>query len=623
MAEGKNQQRTKYSLDGNVPKSFPNFLRPFDALCDPEGARIVNTATGEATVAGVVGPSPSTLFSAIGSLFIWVIFVVWAYMIFTAYQRDPPIIYEKTLDTPRDFEAPFPDFALTLSLTPRDFYVANQIRQIKAAHGSSKTRKEAEWEARDQWRLLSEDEQNVYACEKDNCESRTLEHLWPVFRWEKVFGGLEESMDKDNSLLGPEDGLHFGDDCGLSAGGKERWPVFCFLNTKLPSEKQRKLRGRDFGDPIWSFLDLRIVRCTNMSTYPRGVDPDVNVSAPFPWSGTCRPHDDINALVDWGDGLPLNMFFKLPSEPDWSESRWDKPRPPMRPPEENGMVGQWTYHVYEKMSSSSAMYCKLYLKHTEAMINLPLSFGIDTLRRKVFSLGRKFKETEFDEPHRWFDFDRHVCQREYIDDARFAEYGSLYRWDYTGHVDGENRTRFFDSSVRMNHKRRVLDVRRQNLREMLSEISGSWEISLFLGWLIVVVINHALKAANACPRSRKEAKDVWAGTCGRGAPGAAPKVAPAKAPAAAEAAAPAPAAEPAPAPAAEAPLSPAAKRWKFLAMNWKRLKRQMQSANYFQLLNSAPPEAPAPPPLDPRKFAELLERVEQLEKRLEEQPRRS
>ena len=55
----------------------------------------------------------------------------------------------------------------------------------------------------------------------------------------------------------------------------------------------------------------------------------------------------------------------------------------------------------------------------------------------------------------------------------------------------------------------------------------------------------------------------------------------------------------------------------------KSLKRQMQSANYFQLLNSAPPKAPAPPPLDPRKFAELLERVEQLEKRLEEQLRSS
>ena len=52
-------------------------------------------------------------------------------------------------------------------------------------------------------------------------------------------------------------------------------------------------------------------------------------------------------------------------------------------------------------------------------------------------------------------------------------------------------------------------------------------------------------------------------------------------------------------------------------MNWKSLKRQMQSANYFQLLNSAPPEAPAPPPLDPRKFAELLERVRKLEEQVQ------
>ena len=54
---------------------------------------------------------------------------------------------ELDVDTPNDFEAPFPDFAVTLSLTPRDFYIASRIRQIKAAHGSSKTWKEAEWEA--------------------------------------------------------------------------------------------------------------------------------------------------------------------------------------------------------------------------------------------------------------------------------------------------------------------------------------------------------------------------------------------------------------------------------------------------------------------------------------------
>ena len=608
MAGVATSKRRQYSLDGHLPKNFPTF---FDNLCDPTGAQIVD-ANGEAIVEGVVGPSPSTLFSAIGSLGAWVFFAAFMIMIIVAFKRSPPTINQMSLDVDRDFEAPFPDFAVTLSLSGRDFYVASRIRQIKAARGSSRTWKEAEWEAKDEWKLLSEDEKNYYK----TVDNRTLEHLWPIFRWESIKGGFD-MKSKVDTLLGPEDGLSFGNDCGLSAGGTERWPVFCFLNRKLPSEKQRKLRGRDFGDPIWSFLDLRILRCTNMSAYPRATDPDTNVSAPFPWSGTCKPHSDIDDLVDAGKGLVLNLWFKLDSEPDWTKSRWDDPRVPMRPPEDNGMVGEengmvgpWTYHVYEKMSSSSAMYCRLYLKHTEAMINRPKSLGIDSLW-KFLSLGSTFKEKEYYDPHRWFDFDRTECQRDYTDDARFAEYGSLYRWDHTGHARGENRTMFFDSSVRMNHKRRYIEARRQNIREMLSEISGSWEISLFLGWLAVVVINHALKAANACPRSRKEAKDVWAGTCGRGAPGAAPKVAPAKAPA------PAPAAEaPAPAPAAEAPLSPAAKRWKFLAMNWKSLKRQMQSANYFQLLNSAPPEAPAPPPLDPRKFAELLERVRKLEEQV-------
>ena len=300
---------------------------------------------------------------------------------------------------------------------------------------------------------------------------------------------------------------------------------------------------------------------------------------PFPeaWSGNCAPYDDIDALVDEyeGYGLGVNLFFKSPQEPDWTESRWD--RPAGKKTADNSMANGWTMHEYREMSSSSHVACRLYLKHTEAYVNDPQSFGFSNFMPYLS----------------WFDFDRSDCFRSHLNDARFEEYGTLYRWDKG---QDENRTRFFDISVRMNHKRRKIEVRRQNLREMLSEISGSWEISLFLGWLIVVVINRTIMAANACPRSRKEA--------------VAPKVAPANAPApAADAAA-------APAPAAEAPLSPAAKRWKFLATRWKSLKRQMQSADYFQLLNSGPPKAPAPPPLDPRKFAELMERVRKLEEQV-------
>ena len=225
------------------------------------------------------------------------------------------------------------------------------------------------------------------------------------------------------------------------------------------------------------------------------------------------------------------------------------------------------------------MNCRLYLKYTEAEVS-PLGFGYDdtyTYRK-------------------WIDFDRSECYREYLDDARFKEFGTLYRWDLSGHVMGENRTRFFDIDVRMHNKRRSLLVRRQNRREMLSEISGSWEISLGLGWLVVVVINHALKAASACPRSREEAKAVWTRAYGRGAP----KVA-----AAGAAPAPAPATEvPAPAVEAAAPAAEASVR--------NLLSVRSRSSSRLVV-----PESPAPP-LDPRKFAELMERVKELAERVEE-----
>ena len=246
MAEGK-KKRTKYSLHRNIPVEIP---AGFDQLCDPEGAQIINAA-GEPTVDGVVGPSPSTLFSVGGSLGAWAVFFWFALNIFKAYKRDPPQINELTLDTPKDFGAPLPDFALTLSLEPRDFYVASQIRQIKAAQGSSKTWIDARDAARSRWYSLSEDEQILYTCNKSKCENRTLEYLWPVFRLESISNGFEKKeVSEVNTLLGLEDGVHFGDDCRLNANtdlADGRWPVFCFLNSELPPERQRMLRGRDFG----------------------------------------------------------------------------------------------------------------------------------------------------------------------------------------------------------------------------------------------------------------------------------------------------------------------------------------------------------------------------------------
>ena len=162
MAKG--NERTKYDLEKMPAPLFPP---SFDKLSGSTGARIVDAATGEATIDGVVGESPSTLFSATGSLLFWTIFAVSAFTFCVAHDEDPPAINEQVLDVKNDFEAPMPDFAVTLALQPRDFYVANHLRQIKAAHGSSKTWKEAEFEAWYEWDLLSEDERNLHTCEKD------------------------------------------------------------------------------------------------------------------------------------------------------------------------------------------------------------------------------------------------------------------------------------------------------------------------------------------------------------------------------------------------------------------------------------------------------------------------
>ena len=233
-------KRTKYNLEKMPAPLFPASL---DKLSDATGARIVDAATGEATIDGVVGESPSTLFSATGSIFVWTIFIFSGLTFYEAYKKDAPAINEQVLDVDNDFEAPMPDFAVTLALTGFDIYIASQIRQIKAAHGSSMTWKEAQWKAEAQWYSLSEDERNLLTCEQGKCENRTLDYLWPVFRWESIRDGFENKFDVQE-LLGPEDGLRFGDECGLSASTNlkyGRWPVFCLLNSELPPERQRML----------------------------------------------------------------------------------------------------------------------------------------------------------------------------------------------------------------------------------------------------------------------------------------------------------------------------------------------------------------------------------------------
>ena len=125
---------------------------------------------------------------------------------------------------------------------------------------------------------------------------------------------------------------------------------------------------------------------------------------------------------------------------------------------------------------------RLYLKHTEAHVNRPRSFRHLSLWLKFLSLAGV--QGDLITTHVVVRLRPLGVLRSHADDARFEEYGRCTDgsiWARDGR--GENRTRFFDISVRMNHKRRKIEVRRQNILEMLSEISGSWEPpSSSAGW---------------------------------------------------------------------------------------------------------------------------------------------
>ena len=145
------------------------------------------------------------------------------------------------------------------------------------------------------------------------------------------------------------------------------------------------LRGRDFGDPLWSYLDVRIVRCTNMSPIPVATDPFTNTSVPFPeaWSGTCAPYDDIDALVDAGTRPARQPVLQVPPRSLTGQIALG----PLHagPPEDNSMENGLDHARVPQMSSSSHVECRLYLKHTEAYVNRPRSFG--SLFGEEFSLG--------------------------------------------------------------------------------------------------------------------------------------------------------------------------------------------------------------------------------------------
>ena len=51
-------------------------------------------------------------------------------------------------------------------------------------------------------------------------------------------------------------------------------------------------------------------------------------------------------------------------------------------------------------------------------------------------------------------------------------------------------------------------MRHQNMQEMLSEVSGSWEVSLLFGWALISAVHFALKMATALKAERGQQRDT-------------------------------------------------------------------------------------------------------------------
>ena len=110
------------------------------------------------------------------------------------------------------------------------------------------------------------------------------------------------------------------------------------------------------------------------------------------------------------------------------------------------------------------MNCRLYLKHTEAYVNEARTLG----PRSTTGNSSSFISGGLALTGRSATASTPTTRARGI-------YHAVPRQGGTCHQNARRTgRRFLDVRVNMNHKRRLIEVRRQNIREMLSEISGSW-----------------------------------------------------------------------------------------------------------------------------------------------------
>ena len=131
------------------------------------------------------------------------------------------------------------------------------------------------------------------------------------------------------------------------------------------------------------FLDV-MVRCCGYVLL-HGVDPYTNVSMPFPeaWSGNCsaagrRPPSWTREQASASSSS--SGCHRSPTGP----TRAGAGRPRCSPPG-HGVVRPWTYHVYEKMSSSSCLWTQAVPEAHRSGSSIRRAAGYDDERNTTIS----------------------------------------------------------------------------------------------------------------------------------------------------------------------------------------------------------------------------------------------
>ena len=276
-------------------------------------------------------------------------------------------------------------------------------------------------------------------------ESRILPFVWPWFAIETQEDGFY-NRQKEYTLLGAGNVRYGAYDCGLEAGynagnGGGTWPVFCVINTG--EEDSLYLKGRKFGDPVWTSLHFGLSSCGVFTDkYEDKNLTDAGMSSI--WRGECKSDSEIRGFID---RLRINVWFRFKSE-DWQKA-WEGGLPELvdaQGPARNPSGGdRWSYYIYEKLSTEYTKFCRIALQGNEFTVAKP-PLGID-------GWWSAKKRSAMTRP--WLDMGHTDC----------------YRWD------NFSTTKHFDATISLTVKKRLVQLVYDDLLDVIASISGTWPAS--------------------------------------------------------------------------------------------------------------------------------------------------